>query len=81
MSEDLKKLTEAVQSLVDRHDVHTEQHADHHRFIQAQIEKAEAKAEFWKTIKTRVVATGILGALVFVCHSVWQEFLSKVNGS
>ncbi len=81
MSDDLKQLTEAVQTLVDRHELHSEQHDDHHRFIQAQIEKAEAKAELWKTVKTKVVTTGIMSAILFLCYASWHEFLAKVNGS
>ena len=49
-----------------------EDHADHHRWITAQISLEEKKAEFWRGMSAHVAKWGVVSVLTIIGYLVWD---------
>jgi hypothetical protein len=87
MSDELREIKKMLGDLTSMHSDHrdewssfTEAHSKHHEYIEEEIERKKAQKEFWMAIKQKVVTAGVIGAVVFAGHAIWQALVDKVHG-
>lgn len=70
-SKDLEEVVDLLKGLKEDFHLNQIQHQEEHEYLRNLIDEHKARKEFWETVRTRVVGTGIVALLSAIASAVW----------
>lgn len=73
------EVIEAIHQAIDERSIIPESHKEHHAYIQMCIDRESRRREMWDKIKAQVLGWGIVAAIGFIGHAVWDYLQHHVQ--